>query len=1133
MKVLKSGLDKNIQLNTETSFQTNLGWEENIQEFEKETLQSIINPAVNYETGRYVHSPYVSNSGITQNDIWFQFYFYNNQTHNGGLNYDFVNITPQENRLLLRDTTESFFRLEFYKVPFGETPDRSNRRLVFSKNLTIPLGEKVFYKPVSDYIFVPIFNGSNYRNKENMYLFWFLDDTVLADTSMTGDTFYMTARFFNAKDGSILNFTNKPIRKNGIVKETDDTYYKLKLNQNDLTYQCFTFSGLTDGNRIGKTTTPIKFYEAIGGNETFNIPAWKGSNITDPDKYISCGEYNNTHSYYISGTTIHVGTIIYINPDLTTTYNGNDEWLTLSFNNSNAHYSCLIDTAGVVNEMYICKSPCGIPFINTVSFDGSDYIITFTNDPTGQWFYTDVEYSSDGGTTWTSIKFEPNINPISLQVIDNPHFFPIKIRIAKICDDNESLYSNVIDMDVNITTGQVTAQNINTASLDVSVLGDMGSSITERGICWSTGSTPTINDTKRAGRYYIVGTFPEEMYDLVNGSTYNVRGYLTNSFGTYYGNIVSYTHNYIRPDNYITLKSEYTVTDPESPDIVNIWAESEFMVLSDINVIITDIEGNDLNLLIYQGASISSNYTYETWDGTIIKYINELDITQDNYYNYKFYTVPILSTNTATNIDLYAITSGGHIIGDGGKPITTNGICYSNGNTTPTTSDNVLTVPIGTTNFTIIMSGLVKDTSYSIRSFATNSIGTGYGEVIHCSTLSDLITFSDMTPPTNVTYKSFDVSGSTLTSAYGIISERGFCWGDWTNHIPTVLDNKVPCGTGIGTFNTTITGLVDNTRYYVRQYGKNGSGIYQYGGGTYTDTIKNDIEMGTNSSLLNVTINSLTVDGNVMSIEHGSVVSRGLCWNIPVEINTDYPEYDDNHIDCGTGLGEFSGTITGLTPGTLYAVRAYAKNEGNRYFYGNVLYPETCNVGSIKTKTILNNLSSGEISTGYYDIVAGCDEIIDRGICWGTSTNPTGNTIGGGINSTATIRITGLTTGITYYVRSFYENVGGDIVYGNEYNTSLTPNFIYDAYPVTLVHMAFSMNVVKTDVILDANNDLGVKLGTITIPLETSFGVDYPVDEDNNPTWTSMSNITPTEDSTYYYIIYEPNIEPQIGDLIN
>ena len=60
MEIIRKNEDLNLLLNTETDFQTNLGWEESLAEFETEVLSDIINPVENYETVRYIHKPYTS-----------------------------------------------------------------------------------------------------------------------------------------------------------------------------------------------------------------------------------------------------------------------------------------------------------------------------------------------------------------------------------------------------------------------------------------------------------------------------------------------------------------------------------------------------------------------------------------------------------------------------------------------------------------------------------------------------------------------------------------------------------------------------------------------------------------------------------------------------------------------------------------------------------------------------------------------------------------------------------------------------------------------------------------------------------------------------------------------------------------
>ena len=271
MKILVKNNDQTILIPTNQHFKTDLGWTDSAQVMEQEILYDIINPTENYETVRYIHSPYsvTSTSGTTfnQTDIWYSFYFLNS-SGNYVQNYEAAGITLKENSKMLRQSTESFFRLEFYKTSNDESPNQTNRRVVFSKNLILPLGEKVYYTgipsgstyPLNDFVYVPVFNGSNYRNTENMYLFWFSDDSPFSETNITGNTFYMTAKYYNAKDGTVTDFVNKSKSVLQDIIEEEDVYYKVIIDRTDFSYIVYEYSGSL-GPRQGQVATPINFYE--------------------------------------------------------------------------------------------------------------------------------------------------------------------------------------------------------------------------------------------------------------------------------------------------------------------------------------------------------------------------------------------------------------------------------------------------------------------------------------------------------------------------------------------------------------------------------------------------------------------------------------------------------------------------------------------------------------------------------------------------------------------------------------------------------------------------------------------------------------------------------------------------------
>jgi uncharacterized protein (TIGR02145 family) len=100
-------------------------------------------------------------------------------------------------------------------------------------------------------------------------------------------------------------------------------------------------------------------------------------------------------------------------------------------------------------------------------------------------------------------------------------------------------------------------------------------------------------------------------------------------------------------------------------------------------------------------------------------------------------TAPVVTTAALTNISYNAATGGGSIVSDGGAAITASGIVWSKTNATPTLSDSVIAGTTATGTFTTDISGLEENSSYYIRAFATNSVGTGYGNVLTLNTTND------------------------------------------------------------------------------------------------------------------------------------------------------------------------------------------------------------------------------------------------------------------------------------------------------------------------------------------------------------------------------------------------------------
>ena len=79
-----------------------------------------------------------------------------------------------------------------------------------------------------------------------------------------------------------------------------------------------------------------------------------------------------------------------------------------------------------------------------------------------------------------------------------------------------------------------------TAMLNGNVTYDGGFAITERGFCWSTIQAPTVSDSHSSAGTGL-GTFISSITNLMPNTTYYVRAYATNIFGTTYSNQYTFT----------------------------------------------------------------------------------------------------------------------------------------------------------------------------------------------------------------------------------------------------------------------------------------------------------------------------------------------------------------------------------------------------------------------------------------------------------------------------------------------------------------------------------------------------------------------------------------------------------------
>jgi hypothetical protein len=192
--------------------------------------------------------------------------------------------------------------------------------------------------------------------------------------------------------------------------------------------------------------------------------------------------------------------------------------------------------------------------------------------------------------------------------------------------------------------------------------------------------------------------------------------------------------------------------------------------------------------------------------------------------------IPSLSTTVASSVKGTAASSGGSVSSDGGASVTARGICWSTASS-PTTADFTTSNGSGIGTYTSSITGLSLGTIYYVRSYATNSVGTAYGNEISFTTNA---TLSAGDPYQGGIIAYIFVSGNTgyvTGETHGIIvasinQSSSARWFNGTNTTTTAT------GTAIGTGSSNTTKIITsqgNSGTYAARLCKT------YGGGGYND----------------------------------------------------------------------------------------------------------------------------------------------------------------------------------------------------------------------------------------------------------------------------------------------------------
>ena len=397
-------------------------------------------------------------------------------------------------------------------------------------------------------------------------------------------------------------------------------------------------------------------------------------------------------------------------------------------------------------------------------------------------------------------------------------------------------------------------------------------------------------------------------------------------------------------------------------------------------------------------------------------------------------TPPSLTTTALSSITSVSVATGGSVVNNGGAPITARGVVWDTLQNPVVTKNRSINGSINNI-FLDTIRGLAGSRVYYVRSYATNSAGTAYGNEVSFTTLTPVVPTVTINPIDSIKNISARSGGAISSDGGAAILSKGVVWSTFPN--PTILNSRTNDGSGVAPFTSQLKDLLGDSVYYVRAYATNATGT---GYSSQLNFTAAAAELATVITKPITTITSTSASsGGTISLTGGTPHSeKGLVYS-----NTTNPTIlNTKIIDNTVGL-EWTTNITGLTGNTKYYVRAYATNSvGTAYgkldsFITSPILP-TITTNPVTSITKTTAVSGGNISSD------GGSPILARGIVWNKTGNPP--QIGTDSIRTDASLTTGsyslnpgnLNSGITYYVSAYATNAVGT-AYGNQLTFTTQP----------------------------------------------------------------------------------------------
>lgn len=374
------------------------------------------------------------------------------------------------------------------------------------------------------------------------------------------------------------------------------------------------------------------------------------------------------------------------------------------------------------------------------------------------------------------------------------------------------------------------------------------------------------------------------------------------------------------------------------------------------------------------------------------------------------------------------------------------------------------------------------------------------------------------------------VNGSISFSAGTEIAECGFIYStlsSFPDDGSTVA--PLPAPTSSTFYEIELTGLEPSTQYYYCIYAGNGYNNVRSEPATFTTDADGTPALATVTNTA-TTESSISVQGSVTDDGGHDLIYLGFCYKQVETGDASLPDAEGNGSVVSIPVAEsesFSTTLTGLTPGAAYIIRAYATNAlGIGYSTAITVVTSSDNVPVVSAVTT-SELTATSIHAEATLQDTGSSEVTQVGFCWSTESSLP--TIDSNSHAEATLQmsdnsfsldITGLSPNTTYYIRAYAVNSFGP-GYGEVYRFTTgsgTPDLsVSTEYPEAITTTTAVLAATVYNVTEDIT-EKGFLLGTDRETLLTGGGTAYTVQTDDTYFTYEVTGLVPS--TTYYYCAY-------------